>query len=426
MTRLHIFTDCEYFAGCERLLPLIWNSEKINESFQISFLYRKSKRYDLELNQFLSNSIVKKPVFKAFQLRQVLFEHKRFNGLRLNKFFLLLDQLLATIFIYPLFLYELAKLIYLFLKDKPNVLHINNGGYPGARSARAAACAGKICGVPTILMVVNNTAIPTKSLTRLLDSPIDFLVRRSISVFITASTHANEAIIKTLRLKPEQTRVIPNAVALADLPESRLSIRKSMLCEPATVVIGIVAVLEKRKGHQVFLEAMSIVKNQYPSLMNRVKVWIIGDGPLASSLKVSAKSFGIDESIEFLGYRYDYLRLVSAMDISILSSVSDEDSPLATIEAMSLGLPIIASDFAGLSDQVVNNESGFLFPVGDSFALANALVELIENQEIRNSMGKAALARYHACYSLPQFVDNYMSLYLRDNQLEVRQNANQS
>jgi len=423
MKHLHIHTDCEYFAGCERLLPIIWNSDEIREVFRITFSYRRSKRYEMELGQFLNRSIIVKPVFTNFHLSTIRIKSDASSRRRFYRFLLLLDQLLAIIFIYPLFIYEFIKLTFVFLKGRPNVLHINNGGYPGARSTRAAACAGKICGVPKIIMVVNNIAVPITRLTRLLEAPIDFLVRRSVHTFITASNHANEAISNTLKLKQDQSGVIPNAVAQTTITESRLSIRESMQCDPSIIVIGIVAVLEKRKGHQVFLDALSIIKRDNPQLVNRLRIWFIGDGPLAFSLKAETKKLGIEDAIHFLGYRYDYRKLISATDILVLSSVSDEDSPLSTIEAMSFGVPLIVSDFAGLSDQVVNNVNGLLFPVGNSIELAIALTKLINEQELRTSMGTASLARYHACYSITQFISNYLSLYLGNDQQFIGQST---
>ena len=422
MIHLHIHTDCEYFAGCERLLPHFWNSKKLTDAFRITFTYRKSKRYEKELHQFLPKTIWAESIFNSFQLKQISFGDRKSIMVFIKGVFRILDKFLAVIFLYPLFLYELSKLIIHFLSDRPNVLQINNGGYPGARSARAAACAGKICRIPLILMVVNNMAVPRNRLSRLLDSPIDFLVRHCVNVFITASIQANEAIVDTLGLEREKAEVIPNAVAMRNIPESRLSIREIMRCDSSTIVIGMVAVLEKRKGHQVLLDALSIVIKNDPSLANQLKVWIIGDGNLASSLKNSASNLGINEVMQFLGYRYDYLNLISAMDIAVLTSLSDEDSPLFTIEAMSLGIPIVVSDFGGLSDQVVNNENGILFPVGDSTALADALVKLIKDREVRTSMGQAALGRYQSHHSVNQFISSYLNLYLRDHQQYLEQN----
>jgi glycosyltransferase involved in cell wall biosynthesis len=415
MKHLHIHTDCKYFAGCERLLPLIWNSEDINKIFRVTFSYRKSKRYELELSRYLNNSIVLKPIFNSLQLSELIARASRSNRSEFHRALLFLEQIFAVAFLYPLFIYEMSKLAIAFSKDTPDVLHINNGGYPGARSARAAACAGRICGIPKILMVVNNLAVPKNSLTRRIDFPIDFLVRRCVDKFITASAHANKSIIANLQLPPEQAQVIPNAVMRPNISETRATIRERMACDSSSIVIGVVASLEERKGHQVLFSALSTIIRDHPSLAHLLTVWLIGDGPLTSSFKTLGNSLGNGQLIHFLGYRYDYLNLISAMDIAVLPSVSNEDSPLFTIEAMSLGIPIVVSDFGGLSDQVANNETGILFPVGDSSALANALIMLIRNQEIRNSMGKESLARYHANYSIDGFISSYLLLYLRTN-----------
>jgi glycosyltransferase involved in cell wall biosynthesis len=349
------------------------------------------------------------------QLSDFIVLLRRTSNSRFHRSLNFFERVFAVAFLYPLFLYEVAKLMFVFVRDRPDVLHINNGGYPGARSARAAACAGRICRIPMILMVVNNLAVPTNSLTRQFDWPIDFLVRRSVSKFLTASTYANNSLVETLGLKSGQAQVIPNAVAIPNISETKTSIRERMACEPSTIVVGVVAILEERKGHQVLFDALLILLNDYPALADQLIVWIIGDGSLASSLMAAGKKIGNGELIRFLGYRYDYLNLVSAMDIAVLASISDEDSPLSTIEAMSLGIPVVVSDYGGLSDQVVNGENGLLFPVGDSPKLANALYTLINQKEIRITMGKTALATYHSNYSVNEFISSYLSLYLRQS-----------
>jgi len=370
----------------------------------------------MELQSFLPKEIQATPLFRSFSIKQITLGSRQSIVQYFYKLFHLIDKVCAVIFLYPLFFYELIKLTFFLLRDRPNVLQINNGGYPGARSARAAACAGKISRVPTILMVVNNMAVHKTSLSRMLDFPIDILVRRSVSVFVTASTQANKTVMSALKLSPGKVQVIPNAVALIKILEPRSSIRESMLSDSSTIVIGIVAVLEKRKGHQVLFDALSIVLNENPSFANRIELWIIGDGTLSFPLKAAAINLGISEATHFFGYRYDYQKLMSAMDIAVLPSISDEDSPLFTIEAMSLGIPIIVSDFAGLSEQIVNDENGILFPVGDSIALAEALIKLIGDRENRESMGRSAFNTYHSRHSIDQFISNYTSLYLNDNQ----------
>ena len=177
------------------------------------------------------------------------------------------------------------------------------------------------------------------------------------------------------------------------------------------IVIGIVANLEARKGHYVLFEALAIIMSKDPALQKRLKVWIIGEGPLFPTLHKQSTDLGLQNIIEFLGYRYDYLELISEMDIMVLPSVSNEDSPLCTIEAMSLGIPSVVSDFAGLRTQIINDINGYRFPVGDKNALASAVSKLIYNDELRISMGKASLERYKSNYTPDRFVQKYIDLY---------------
>ena len=103
----------------------------------------------------------------------------------------------------PILVMQIAILIG-FLGESPDVLHINNGGYPAALSARAAAIAGRLAGVDKIIMVVNNMAVDYHRLSRRFDYPFDRLVVRSVDRFITGSEAASRRLSAVLWLRSKR------------------------------------------------------------------------------------------------------------------------------------------------------------------------------------------------------------------------------
>ena len=110
---------------------------------------------------------------------------------------------------------------------------------------------------------------------------------------------------------------------------------------------------------------------------HRVTTWIVGEGELRDELVHETEVRRLQDSIDFLGYRDDYLNLMAAMDIIVLPSLRNEDSPLSTIEAMALAKPVVASAVAGLSEQVLDGVTGYLVNPGDADALSRRLAQLV-------------------------------------------------
>ena len=142
-------------------------------------------------------------------------------------------------------------------------------------------------------------------------------------------------------------------------------------------------------------------------------VWFVGDGEEEVALRESVVIRGLSDVVQFLGYRRDPLDLIGAMDIVVLPSLSNEDSPFATIEAMALGKPVVATTVAGLKEQVVDGVTGFLVRPGDHNELAQRIVLLIESADVRRSLGEAGHERYLRYFSPDVFVARYLDLYQR-------------
>jgi glycosyltransferase involved in cell wall biosynthesis len=128
-------------------------------------------------------------------------------------------------------------------------------------------------------------------------------------------------------------------------------------------------------------------------------------------LEQTAQELCLDAKVRFLGHRSDVERVMAALDIFVLSSISEGLSN-TILEAMATGVPIVATRVGGADELVVENETGLLVPPRQPEALANAIAALL-NEEVRLRMGVAASQRARNLFSLSTMVTAYQDLYRR-------------
>jgi glycosyltransferase involved in cell wall biosynthesis len=155
---------------------------------------------------------------------------------------------------------------------------------------------------------------------------------------------------------------------------------------PATDLPGerprvlMVARLTEGKGFEVLLETVE----QLPE--TAFSVCIAGDGPMHDDLEGAITERDLEDKVHLLGYRDDIPEVMAASDVFVLPSFR-EGMPRVITEAMAAGLPVVATDIAGIPDQIDDGETGFLIPTGDSEALASSLGELLANSALRERFG---------------------------------------
>lgn len=169
-----------------------------------------------------------------------------------------------------------------------------------------------------------------------------------------------------------------------------------------------VADARPEKGLDILILAFLQVKRQ----MQNAHLHIIGDGPLLAHARILVESCGIQDSVDFLGRRDDVPDLLSQSDLYIQPSLS-EGLPLAVMEAMATGLPIIASDVGGVSELLEDRVSGLLILPGCIDCLAAAIVELINDVALRESLGRNAYEKsrnFDSRKSVQMLLDHYSNV----------------
>lgn len=403
--RIHYHTDCYWFGGSEVALLLHLEAAFGSADLQPFFTYRADSEYESGLRAQASSGV------RARRLRlpdpaDLKHALSRGRSPRVAK------ALRGGVSLLPLrqfcLLWDIGRLYVAFHAERPDVVHINNGGFPGAISCNAAAIAARCANVPAVVYVANNIAIPYERPSRVLDYPVDRLVVRSVDVFVTASAIASSALASVLRLPETQHTVIPNATEAGEAPAPVEGIRADLGVADDRLVLLVMARLEKRKGVKHLFDALPLLPL---GIRDRVIILVAGEGPEQDALEKQCASMGIAAQIRFLGHRTDRWSLYEAADVIVLPSISHEDMPIVILDAMAAGRPVVASRVAGIPEQVVDGVTGRLVPPGDATALAEALGTVLAEEGARVAMGRAARERYEARYTPQRFTDAYRHLY---------------
>ena len=404
---IHYHTDCIFFAGCENMLVNFWSSPELRSQFDISFSYRATERYSEGLKR---RAQIDFPVYPMRFLD--LSDPAIVPGpwpLLAKRMVLLFLRLALTV---PLLCYDVWALRRLFLRVRPDLVHINNGGYPAALSARSAAIAARLAGVQGVVMVVNNQAIAYSRPFRWLDYPIDLLVVQAVSRFVTASALAARQLSNILHLNEAQCVALHNGIAVRQTTETREETRKRLGLENFQgVIFGVVAVLRLNKGHQVLLGAMAKLLGTSPNSAFNIKVLIEGVGPLSKDLKAFVADNRLSDHCIFIGVEENVMNFMALLDVLILPSIDYEDFPNVILEAMGMGKPVIASRLAGIPEQIVDGETGILVEPRDVDQLAAAMARLAMDKDLRVQMGQAGRRRFQEHFTSKVAVNNYVSLY---------------
>lgn len=184
--------------------------------------------------------------------------------------------------------------------------------------------------------------------------------------------------------------VIPNGIPLGPSPgpQERDLARRELQLPPDAFVVGIVARLTAQKAHHVLVRAFATLAGSRP----QARLVVVGGGPREAELHALVQQLGIADRVRFTGVRRDVAALLPAFDVACLSSVH-EAAPVAVIEAMAAGLPVVSTDCGALRDMVTDGVEGYLVPVGDSRRLAERLGTLADDPDLRARLGTAARHR---------------------------------
>jgi len=263
--------------------------------------------------------------------------------------------------------------------------------------------AGFLAGVPAIVHTIHGFHFHDRTsplLTRLY-TLAEKLCGRFTHMLLSQNRTDLEIARRLALVRHERLRLIGNGIDLrrfhpmARTPDPR-----------APVTILCTARFEPVKNHPMLFAAIRKVRERG----RRVRLWLVGVGDLRDEYERRCAEMEIADTVEFLGYRDDIPELLARADIAVLTSVK-EGIPRAMLEAMAMRVPVAATRVVGTEETVVDGETGFLVPLDDVEALADRLVQLIDDPALRERMGAQGRARVESEFDEDKIVDALAGIY---------------
>jgi len=183
----------------------------------------------------------------------------------------------------------------------------------------------------------------------------------------------------------------------------------------ASPILGSIGSFEPRKGHPVLFEALKeLVKNALPN----VHLMMVGDGPDEITLKQKVKALGLERSVSFFPFTDEPNYVFERLDITVLPSLNKEGLPNVLLESMSMGAPVVSSDIGGVSEIVIDGETGYMVEPGNKSALADAIKKVWANQTNYQEMSvkarKLIVEQFDKVTQFERFIFHFYTLKISD------------
>jgi glycosyltransferase involved in cell wall biosynthesis len=183
----------------------------------------------------------------------------------------------------------------------------------------------------------------------------------------------------------------------------------------ASPILGSIGSFEPRKGHLVLFEALEeLVKNALPN----AHLMMVGDGPDEMMLKERMRTLGLERYISFFPFTDEPNTIFERLDLTVLPSLNKEGLPNVLLESMSMGVPVVSSNIGGVSEIVIDGETGYMVKPGNKSALAEAIKKVWANQTVYQQMRvkarKLIVKQFDKATQFERFVSHFHTLKTSD------------
>ena len=288
--------------------------------------------------------------------------------------------------------FAVRKLSRALSKEWPDVVHLHTG-----RANWLGGWAAHRVGLP---------AVSTRRMDRRVRR--NWKNGRIYGSFVARTAAISPAVLKQLHaggVLPECTELIWSVVDPSQLEPTveRGVTRQELGLQDGQAMVLAAGALVARKGFDCLIEATA-------RLAERPLLCIAGGGPELVSLKALVAKLGMGDCVRFLGKRKDMPNFLAAADVFAMPSRA-EGLGIAALEAMAVGLPVVASAVGGLQDLVLHEKTGLLLPAGDVEAWTRGLQQVLADPEQAHSLGQGGRQRVEQSFLPDRMVEGYEKLY---------------
>jgi glycosyltransferase involved in cell wall biosynthesis len=249
--------------------------------------------------------------------------------------------------------------------------------------------------------------------TRYLVKPLDWMT----NLILTVSDANLDDQLKLLDRNPHKLfRSYPGIeLDRFDLGYDIKDAKRNIGLDPELPIVGLVGRLVEQKGHTYLINSIPrIIKEFGP-----VNFLFIGEGLLENQLRKQVSDLEMGRYVHFKGYQSNPYQFMKAMDIGVMPSLQ-EGLPIALLEFMAFGKPVLASSLPCFKEAIVDGESGLIVSLDEENSLADNTLMLLRNPAMAVRMGQAALKRVQSHFNIQRLANHMMDLY--DSLLENNQN----
>ena len=301
------------------------------------------------------------------------------------------------------------RLYSLLVREQIDVLHAHM-----PRASVPGAILGRLARVPVVVSHEHGSALEGKIARPFLDR---IIVARLSTVIIAVSEWDRRQLVERERISADRITVLPNGIVPP--PPDGPDVRPGLGAAPGVGLIGAVGRLYPEKGYEDLIRAVALLKRG----PRRVRCVIAGIGPDEPRLRRLISDLDLREDVRLLGRRENVPDLLRALDVAVLCS-RREGSPLAMLEYMAGGAPIVATAVGGVPELIDDGVHGVLTRPQDPEALASGIERLLGDRELAGRLGRAARERQRAEYDLDVVIGRlerlYVELYGRSGRRSVR------
>ena len=295
----------------------------------------------------------------------------------------------------------MARLVALMRRERVEIV-VSHGFSTGVAARVCAALAG----TPVRVLAEHSTGERDMSPRR---HRVNRLLAPLTTAWVSVAQGQRDYLLRGKGVPPGRLRLIPNGIDVGPFrgPGARDAVRREWGLAPDAPVAGILAALRPEKDHKTFLLAARFVVDELPA----ARFVIVGDGPLREDLAREVAVLDLVGHVVLAGRRSDVAAVLSALDLSVLCSTDVETFPLAFLESMASGLPLVGTRVGGLPEMIEEGRNGTLIRPRDPRGLADAMLHLLRDRECARRFGEESRVRVMREFSLERMVRGWEDLF---------------